>query len=79
MEYYIIIFKNTFDAMAAEEKLKSMNIEHKVMPTPTLTILSCGLCIKIDNETIINDIIQKELVQYKSILKKENGEFKNIK
>ncbi len=79
MDYYVIIFKNTFDAMAAEEKLKSMNIEHKVMPTPTLTVLSCGLCIKIDNKAIIDDILKEKFLEYKSILKKENGEFKTIK
>ena len=27
MNYYIIVFKNTYDAMAAEKKLKELNFD----------------------------------------------------
>ena len=35
MNYYIIVFKNTHDAMTAEKKLSELNYKFRIMPTPT--------------------------------------------
>lgn len=42
MDYYIIVFKNTYDAMSAEKKLKELDLEFRIMPTPTSVTMSCG-------------------------------------
>ena len=36
MNYYIIVFKNTHDAMTADKKLAMKNYKFRIMPTPTL-------------------------------------------
>ena len=56
MNYYIIVFKNTYDAMAAEKKIKELNFNFKIMPTPTSIAMSCGICVRIDKK---EDIITK--------------------
>lgn len=78
MSYFVVVFKNTFDAMSGEEKFKSEGYDYKVMPTPTLTVLSCGICLRIENEDIINKLINEKFIEYKNIFKRENGEFKLI-
>ena len=50
MNYYIIVFKNTHDAMSAEQKLNGLNYKFRIMPTPTLITQSCGICIRIEEE-----------------------------
>ena len=42
MKYYIIVFKNTYDAMTGEKKLKELNYKFRIMPTPTSITQSCG-------------------------------------
>ena len=44
MNYYVIVFKNTLDAMNAEKTLKENNYKFKIMPTPTVITQSCGIC-----------------------------------
>lgn len=50
MKYYIIVYKNTHDAMEAEKNLTNENIEFRVMPTPTSITQSCGMCTRIESE-----------------------------
>ena len=35
MKYYIIVFKNTLDAMSGEKTVKEMGLSFRMMPTPT--------------------------------------------
>lgn len=67
MNYYIIVFKNTYDAMVAEKKLKELNTNFRIMPTPTSITMSCGICVRIDNKEEINLIINKYILEYKNI------------
>lgn len=78
MNYYIIVFKNTLDAMKAEKKLESIEMEFKMMPTPTSITQSCGLCVRIDNEDKITEIIKNGLIEYKNIYSKNNNGYINI-
>lgn len=78
MSYFVVIFKNTYDAMAGENKFKELEYSYKVMPTPTLAVLSCGICLRIEDEEIINKLIQEKFINYKNIFKKEDGQFKII-
>ncbi|MFW2491871.1 DUF3343 domain-containing protein [Clostridium chromiireducens] len=73
MNYYIIVFKNTYDAMAAEKKLKELEYEFKIMPTPTSITMSCGICVRIDKKDDIDEVINKNILEYKNVYFRDNG------
>ena len=66
MNYYIIVFKNTHDAMSAEQKLNGLNYDFRIMPTPTLITQSCGICIRIESEEKIKRIIDNSFFNISS-------------
>lgn len=78
MKYYIIVFKNTLDAMNGEKVLKEENMIFKMMPTPTAITQSCGICIRIEEKKYIDEIISMDSIRYKHIYEKEQNEFKEI-
>ena len=78
MNYYIVIFKNTLDAMNGERILKENKYIFKMMPTPTSITQSCGICIRVEDEKSIKEIIEKELIIYKKIYIKEDNKFIEI-
>lgn len=67
MNYYIIVFKNTHDAMAAEKKVSELNYNFRIMPTPTSITMSCGICIRMDDKESIDNIINNDVLEYKNI------------
>ncbi|MEG0857566.1 MAG: DUF3343 domain-containing protein [Terrisporobacter sp.] len=67
MSYFVIIFKNTYDAISAEKKLEEENITLKIMPTPTLITQSCGICVRIEEREMVNTIIKDEIIVFKNI------------
>jgi hypothetical protein len=71
MNYYIVVFKNTYDAMAAEKKLKESNFDFKIMPTPTSITMSCGICVRIDDKEVIDSIIKNDILEYKNVYFRE--------
>ena len=81
MNYYIIVFKNTHDAMSAEQKLNGLNYKFRIMPTPTLITQSCGICNRIEEEEEekVNEIINNNTVEFKNIYKKEEANYVLIK
>ena len=79
MNYYIIVFKNTHDAMSAEQKLNGLNYKFRIMPTPTLITQSCGICIRIEEEEKVNEIINNNTIEFKNIYKKEEANYVLIK
>lgn len=79
MNYYVIVFKNTLDAMNAEKTLKENNYKFKIMPTPTVITQSCGICVRTENKEDIDNIISSNLIVYKDIYIKSNEEFIKIK
>ncbi len=70
MDYYVIVFKNTYDAMSAEKKLKELNFQFNIMPTPTNITMSCGICVRIQNEEYITYLKDNKVIEYKNIYKK---------
>lgn len=78
MKYYIVVFKNTLDAMNGEKVLKGENMIFKMMPTPTAITQSCGICIRIEEKKYIDEIISKEIIRYKNIYEKDENQFKEI-
>ena len=78
MKYYIIVFKNTLDAMNGEKTLKEEKFVFKMMPTPTAITQSCGICVRIEDEKCIDEIIKRNIIQYKGIYIKEDNIFKKL-
>lgn len=72
MSYYIIVFKNTYDAMAAEKKLKELNLNLRIMPTPTSITMSCGICIRVDKKEEIDVVLNENVLEYKNVYFKDN-------
>jgi hypothetical protein len=46
MDFYLLVFKNTTDALVGEEVLKQQGIPHAVYPTPPQILGSCGISIR---------------------------------
>lgn len=79
MNYYIIVFKNTYDAMAAEKKLGELNANFRIMPTPTTITMSCGICVRMEEEKDIKDIIENNIFEYKNIYFRNEEGYLEIK
>ncbi len=79
MEYYIIVYKNTYDAMSSEKVLNEHNFDFKIMPTPTSITQSCGICTRFTKYDEIEQIINNKLVEYKNIYKKTQKGFEILK
>lgn len=78
MNYYIIVFKNTLDAMNGEKSLKEEGFVFKMMPTPTAITQSCGICIRMEDKSYIDEIIKRNIISYKGIYTKEENKFEKI-
>ncbi|MBE6050539.1 MAG: DUF3343 domain-containing protein [Clostridium sp.] len=79
MEYYIIVYKNTHDAMMAEQTLGKHNFSFRIMPTPTSITQSCGICTRFELKEEVDRIINENIVEYKNIYYKNNDGFELIK
>lgn len=79
MEYYIIVYKNTYDAMSSERVLNEYNFDFKIMPTPTSITQSCGICTRFTKSDEIEQIINNKIVEYKNIYKKTQKGFEIVK
>ena len=83
MKYYIIVFKNTLDAMSGEKAVKEMGLSFRMMPTPTSITQSCGLCVRLDDEESVNKVINEGInegnMSYKNIYKRENNEYSMVR
>ena len=78
MKYYIIVFKNTYDAMSAERKLTELNYKFNIMPTPTSITMSCGICVRIEDKEQIDAILCDDILEYKNIYFKSNNGYELI-
>lgn len=79
MKYYIIVFKNTYDAMAAEKKLGELNFDFRIMPTPTTITMSCGICVRMEDKNQIESIIENNTFEYKNIYFRNEEGYLEIK
>lgn len=79
MNYYIIVFKNTLDAMTGEKKMNELGFNFRMMPTPTTITQSCGICIRIEDVSVIDEVINNNLIEFKSIYKRDSEGYTVIK
>ena len=79
MKYYIIVFKNTHDAMSGEDKFEKLGYKFRMMPTPTSITQSCGICIRVEEQYIIEEIINNNSIEFKNIYERNNNEYSVIK
>lgn len=79
MNYYIIVYKNTFDAMAADKKFTELKINFRVMPTPTSITQSCGICTRIEDLSEVKELIDNNELEFKNIYEKNENGFNKIK
>lgn len=79
-KYFLLVFKNTNDAMMGEKYLKGKGYTVKVMPTPSQIINSCGLSLLLKEDEV--DKVKQELkddkVQYKALYSKDSSSFELI-
>lgn len=78
MVNYIIVFKNTHDAMNGENILKGKGVSVVVMPTPTSITKSCGISIRFKEEdlNLVDETIESGELEIKNIYMKNGQEFK---
>lgn len=79
-KYYLIIFKNTHDAIEGERILKGNNVNITIMPTPTYITQSCGICIKFGEEELskIKVLVGENKIIYKNIYFRDENSVKEI-
>ncbi|MFH5836999.1 DUF3343 domain-containing protein [Proteiniclasticum sp. C24MP] len=46
MDFYLLVYKNTSDALKGEEDFKQRKIAHAVYPTPPQIAGSCGISLR---------------------------------
>ncbi len=78
--YYLIVFKNTHDAIEAENVLKNKNIKVTIMPTPTYITQSCGISIKFSEEYLdnIKKIIVEGKINIKNLYHKHDNRYEML-
>lgn len=69
MKRYIMVFKNTNDAVKGEEILKSKAVNSTMMPTPTQITQSCGICALFNEEELkkVDNIIEEKEISFKNV------------
>lgn len=78
MEYYIIVYKNTLDAMNAEKILGERKLSFKIMPTPTSITKSCGICTRFENKADVELVMKEKLINYEKVYHKNREGFELI-
>ncbi|MBU3110502.1 DUF3343 domain-containing protein [Clostridium lacusfryxellense] len=76
--YYIVTFQNTHEAMKAEREALKNRINVVVVPTPTYITKSCGISLKIEEESVqsIIELIKSENIKIKDIFVRDGNRIK---
>lgn len=69
MKNYIMVFKNTHDAIEGEKIFNSNSIKMMIMPTPTYITHSCGISIRFTEEELnsVEELINDNKMNFKNI------------
>ncbi len=70
MDFYLLVFKNTSDALKGEEEIKQRNIAHAVYPTPPQILGSCGISLRFTEMELeaVEEMLESGVV-YKALYK----------
>lgn len=70
MEFYLLVFKNTSDALKGETEFNDRKILHAVYPTPPQILGSCGISLRLTLDEIesANKVLDSGL-KYKALYK----------
>lgn len=79
-EYYLIVFKNTHDAIQGEKVLKEEGMNVIIMPTPTYITKSCGISVRfnIDDVEKVKEIIGQDKIEIKNMYHKAQEKFELV-
>lgn len=80
MNFFLITFNNANEAMKAESQCKKNNINVMMMPTPTYITKSCGICIKLDKNSMDNvtKLINENNFTYKAVYEFIDNKLKEV-
>ncbi|MBA5852015.1 DUF3343 domain-containing protein [Clostridium sp. cel8] len=72
-KYYIITFKNTNEAIAAEQFLDKKRINIDIVPTPVFITQSCGISVRVDvkNFQKIKELVNNKEFKFKNIYERQ--------
>lgn len=79
-EYYLIVFKNTHDAIQGEKVLKEEGLSVIIMPTPTYITKSCGISVRFNISDVekVKEIIGQDKVEIKNMYHKTDEKFELV-
>lgn len=79
-KYYVVTFQNAHEAMNGEKVAKENSVRVQVMPTPTYITKSCGISLKIKEESIedIKNLINLGKMKIKNLYVKDGQEVSTI-
>ncbi len=78
--YYLIVFKNTHDAIESEKILKDKGAKVIIMPTPTYITQSCGISIRFAEDVydLIRSIIDTGGIHIKNLYYKDEDKLQKL-
>lgn len=79
MKYYIIVYKNTHDAMEADKKFTELGITFRMMPTPTSITQSCGLCTRFEDIQSVENLLNDNSFEFKNVYVKDEEGFNLVR
>ena len=79
-EYYLIVFKNTHDAIQGEKVLKEEGLNVIIMPTPTYITKSCGISVRFNISDVekVKEIIGQDKMEIKNMYHKTDEKFELV-
>lgn len=79
-EYYLIVFKNTHDAIQGEKVLKEEGLNVIIMPTPTYITKSCGISVRFNTSDVekVKEIIGQDKMEIKNMYHKTDEKFELV-
>lgn len=81
MNFFIMVFNNTHEAMSGEKIMNENEIKAMVMPTPTYITKSCGISLRFPESEIdkIEALITDEKIKFKNIYIRDEEGFRLYK
>lgn len=81
MNFFIMVFNNTHEAMSGEKIMNENEIKAMVMPTPTYITKSCGISLRFPTSEMekVETLITDEKIKFKNIYIRDEEGFRLYK